>query len=94
MAFSVPSGNFFTSVYGVSRSPAFGSVYRLGGSAYVISTFAPSRLSAFSASSRVRSYMASTNGVDQWAECNAIRDNVPSLMRWISGWAILGVISA
>ncbi len=44
-------------------------------------------------SSRVRSYMASTNGVDQWAEWRAIRESRPALIFATIDWPTSGAIS-
>ena len=46
------------------------------------------------ASIRVRSFIASTNGVDQCAECSAISESVPALIRPTIDLPTSGAISA
>ena len=80
----------------MSRASAAGTVYRRGGAASAISTLsvpAWARM-ARAASIRVRSFIASTNGVDQCAECSAISESVPSLIRPTIALPTSGAISA
>ena len=74
-----PAGELAGVEYGVSRASRLGAVYRLAGGISWISTLSPSAPHFFAASSRARSFIASTKGVDQWAECRAIRPSVPGL---------------